>query len=290
VYDKLGEIIDINSGVTAGTKGQATEKQVGIYDGNQANVADRFSLIGDSEADAQKRLAELYLDGLDEHLNTKIAVEMIGIDGVEFKEVGRKDIKRNRDFDIMVITAGQEERMQNTEKRNKLTFLSAKGNDQSGVWNKKVLGEMEASIAGFNYDEIKYMQDVKNDGTAELMSECAADIQEMLEGKIINVNDMANTAYMQKIKDYMRDNSDYFLDNPYKQSIFFDYMERLQPVVIANMTAEMDKQLVAEGLPSTAGQMMGMTGQALPVGEAPTEGSMEPSNAQVQSVLQNYGK
>lgn len=54
VYDKLGEIIDINSGVTSGAKGQAIEKEVGIYEGNQANVSDRFSLISDSEANAQK--------------------------------------------------------------------------------------------------------------------------------------------------------------------------------------------------------------------------------------------
>ena len=64
--------------------------QVGIYEGNQAATADRFSLISDSEADAQQRFAELYLDGLDEHLNTKVAIEMIGIDGVEFKKYLRK--------------------------------------------------------------------------------------------------------------------------------------------------------------------------------------------------------
>lgn len=288
VYDKLGEIIDLNSGVNAGTKGQSSETVVGIYEGNQANATDRFQLISDSEADAQQRFAELYLDGLDEHLNTKVAIEMIGIDGVEFKEVGKKDIKRNRQFDVMVITAGQEERMQTTEKRNKLTFLSAKGNDQSGTYNKKVLAEMEASIAGFNYDEIKYMLDTKEDGTEELMAECAEDIQEMLDGKIIPTNDMANTAYMQKMKDYMRDEKEYFLSKPHIAEIFYDYMNRLQPVVMANMAASMNKQLIAEGLPSTGGQAMGMSGQALPPEQQAGDGT--PSNAQVQSTLQNYGK
>lgn len=293
VYDKLSEIIDINSGVTAGTKGQATETQVGIYEGNQANTSDRFSLISDSEADAQQRFAELYLDGLDEHLTNKVAIEMIGIDGVDFKEVTRKDIKRNNAFNITVITAGQEETMQNTEKRNKLTFLSSKGNDQSGTYNKKVLAEMEASIAGFNYDEIKYMLDTKNDGTAELMSEAAEDIQEMLAGNYIEVNDMANTAYMQKIKDFMRDEKEYMLKHPKIAEIFWDYMGRLQPVVIANMTADANKQLTAEGLPSLAAQAMGMKGQALPPGDAPSAGGEStavPSEAQQQSVLQNYGK
>lgn len=288
IFDKLGEIIDVNSGVTAGIKGQATESQVGIYEGNQANAATRFSLISDSEADGIQRFAMLYLDGLDEHLNTKTAVEMIGVDGIEFREVSKKDLKRNKEFDVMVITAGQEEMMQNTEKRNKLTFLSAKGNDQSGTYNKKVLAEMEATIAGFTPDEIKYMLDPENEGNSELMSECADDIQRMLMGEIIPVNDMANSAYMQKVKDYMRDNMEYFMKHQEISEIFFDYMNRLVPVVTANMTAKLNTQLAEEGIPTLPGQAMGMSGQA-PMMEG-GEVEAAPSNAQVQSTLQNYGK
>ncbi len=289
VFEKLGEIEDVNSGVTSGIKGQAEEKQVGIYEGNQANAANRFSLISDSEADALQRLAELYLDGLDEHLTTKVAVEMIGIDGVKFKEVSKKDLKRSKEFDIMVITAGQEEQMQNTEKRNKLTFLSSKGNDMSGTYNKKVLAEMEASIAGFSPDEIKYMLDPKNDGNSELMAECADDIQRMLRGNTITVNDLANTAYLQKIKDYMRDEQDYFLKHPDTMAIFFDYMNRLMPVVSANMMAEVNTQLAKEGIPTLPGQAMGINGQAPAMMEG--GGSSAPTTpATEQSTLQNYGK
>lgn len=289
VYDKLAEVIDVNSGVDSGTKGSSQETVVGIYEGNLSNQADRFSLISDSEADAQNRFGELYLNGLDEHLNSKIAIEMIGIDGVEFAEVTKKDIRRKSNFDIMVVTAGQEEKMQTTEKRNKLTFLTAKGADQSGIYNKKVLGEMEATIAGFTPDEIKYMLDTKNDGTNEIMAECAEDIQEMLSGKYIEVNDMANTAYMQKMKDFMRDEKEYMLKRPNIAELFWDYMDRLQPVVIANMTADMDKQLAKEGLPTSAGAAMGMEGQAI----LPQDGGQSPSSDGVavnQMSLANYGK
>lgn len=288
VYDKLSEIIDINSGVNSGVKGQAIEKQVGIYEGNQANVADRFSLISDSEADAQQRFAELYLDGLDEHLTNKVAIEMIGIDGIEFKEVSRKDIKRRSPFDIITITAGQEETMQNTEKRNKLTFLSAKGNDQSGVYNKKVLAEMEATIAGFSNDEIKYMTDPENEGNEKLMAECARDIQRLLKGEKIRVNDMANTAYMKKMKDYMRDNQDYFIKNPEIMNNYIDYMNQLQPVIMSNMTSDVNRQLAKEGLPSLQGQRAGI--RSIPKVQEDNGSSANVSNAQIQSTLQNYGR
>lgn len=289
VYDKMDQIMGINSGVTSGTKGQAEEKQVGIYEGNQANVADRFSLYSDAEADAQQRFAELYLDGLDEHLKVKVAVEMIGIDGVEFKEVSRKDIKRKSNFNVMVVTAGAEEKAQTTEKRNKLTFLSAKSADQSGIWNKKILGEMEATIAGFNVEEIKAMTDTKNDENAELMSECARDIEDIMAGEDVLPNQMANSAYLQKIKDYMKDNSDWMLKHPDVAERMFAYMESLSPIIAANMLEQLDKQLGEEGLISTAGQAMGMEqGQALvPGSPAATAGS---TTAVDQMALANYGK
>lgn len=291
VYDKLSEIIDVNSGVTAGVKGQATEKQVGIYEGNQANARDRFSLISDSEADAQQRFSELYLDGLDEHLTTKVSVEMIGIDGIEYRDVTRKDIKRNREFDVMTITTGQEETAQNTEKRNKLTFLSAKGKDQSGTYNKKIIAEMEASIAGFSNDDIKYMLDTKDEGTEQLMAECAQDIQTMLGGKYIEVNDLANTAYMQKMKDYMRDKKEYMLAHPKVLELFMNYMGRLMPVVIANEQSKVNTTLAKEGIPTLPGQAMGMSGQAVVPGATPqTGGSGGTMNSVAQMSLANYGK
>jgi len=289
VYDKLDQIIGLNSGVTSATKGQAMEKEVGIYEGNQASLSDRFSLYSDAEADAQQRFAELYLAGLDEHLRTKVAIEMIGIDGVEFEEVTRKELKRNRDFDIMVITAGAEERMQTVEKKNKLTFLSSKGADTSGIYNKKVLAEMEATIAGFTQDEIKAMTDTKNDENADLMSECAGDIQDLLAGEDILPNQMANTAYLQKMKDYMKDNSDYMIKHPDTAARIFAYMNALTPIIAANMAENLDQTLGKEGLISMQGQAAGIPqGQAMVPGSPVQEAGS--TTAVDQMTLANYGK
>lgn len=291
LYDKLSEITNVNSGVSDATKGQADEKAVGIYQGNMAAEQNRFSLIGDSEADAQQRFGELYLAGLDEHLTTKVAIEMIGIEGIEYTEVNKKDLKRNREFEIMVTTPYKEEQMNMVEKRNKLTFLSGKGNDQSGIYNKKVLAEMEAGIAGFTQDEIKYMLDTKNEGNAELMAECAKDIKMLLQGKVIPLNEEANTAYQQKFRDYMKDNSDYMMKHPETRDRMMAYLMALTPIVIANMNQAVNRQLAAEGLPS-------MQGQAAGIVAAPTDGSPGSpaeaipavSKANEQATIQNYGK
>lgn len=289
VYEKLDEIISLNSGVTPSVKGEATETVVGIYEGNQAALSDRFTLFSDNESDGQERFAKLYLNGLDENLTTKVAIEMIGIDGVEFEEVSRKDIKRDRDFYIVVVTAGTEEKMQTTEKKNKLTFLSAKAADKSGIYNKKIMAEMEAAIVGFSPDETKAMTDTKDDENAELMSECAEDIEDLLEGEPVLPNQLANTAYLQKMKDYLKDNSEYMVKHPDVANRFFAYMVAIQPIVNANMAEALDKQLGAEGMISTPGVASG-----IPQGQAAVPGAPETGGGDTKAVdqmaLANYGK
>lgn len=265
VYDKLDAIMAVQSGVTNGARGVADEEKVGIYEGNQQAAADRFSLIPDSEADGQERFARLYLQGLDEHMTGKIAVDMIGVDGVEFKQVGKADIKRRADLNIVVVTAGSEAAMQAVEKKNKITFLASKAADQSGVYNKQVLAEMEATIVGFNIDEVKRMLDTKNEANAEILSEAARDLQSLLDGEDIEPNEMANNAYKQKMVDYLRDQQENIKPDQAKR--IFAYIDSLDEIIMRNMAKSIDEKLASEGLPSQAGIAAGQTGQALMPGQ-----------------------
>ena len=258
VYDKLDEIVSVQSGVTNGARGQSDEDKVGIYEGNQANAADRFSLVQDSEAEAQYRFATLWLEWLDEHMTKTVAVQMIGADGVQYeKKVTKADLKRGANYDITIITAGTEQTMQWVEKKNKLTFLQT--NKINPIYNPKVMAEMEASIAGFNADEIKSMLD-KEYGNAELMAEAAEDIQDILKNKKVKPNPAANPAYAQKILDYVKDNSEDLEDDQVAR--FYAYIDELMPIILYNMGNSINDQLAKEWLPSQQGLAQGMTGQA----------------------------
>lgn len=265
VYDKLDVILATQSGVTNGARGNATEDKVGIYEGNQANASDRFSLIGDSEADGQERFAHLYLAGLDEHMTSKIAVEMVGIDGVEYKEVGKRDIKRDAQFGIVVVTAGTEETMESVDKKNKLTFLSSKMNDVTHTYNPRVMAELEATIAGFSIDEVKRMLDTKDGGNAELMSEAARDIKRIIGGEDVTPNEAANTAYQQKILDYAREEQQNIKPDVARR--LFAYIEALTPIVHRNMEKSINTTLSSEGLPTMQGLDAGFGGQAIIPGQ-----------------------
>lgn len=252
VYDKLDNIVSTQSGVTNGARGNAAEDKVGIYEGNQENAADRFALIRDSEAQAQHKFARLHLAGIKEHMTGKIAVEMIGLDGVEYKEVSKKDTMSSREFNIVVTTAGSEQSMEQVTKRNKLTFIT--NNKMNPIWNPQVLGEQEAAIAGFDVDEIKRMQE-KDYGNAELMAECARDIQNIIGGKKVEPNEAANTAYAQKLLDFIRNNRENLKDEQYGKLII--YMEELQPIIMRNMSRTLNQELINGGMPSLGASAMG---------------------------------
>lgn len=166
---------------------------------------------------------------------------MIGLDGVEYKEVTKKDIKRGKEFDIMVSSAGSEMTLEQTEKRNKLTFIT--NNKQNPIINQKMLIEAEAMIAGFNADEVKAMLD-KDYGNAELMAECARDIQDIIAGKDVKPNIAANTTYAQKLLNFIRDNSENLKPDVIER--LDNYFEAIQPIIITNMTRNIDTILAQE--------------------------------------------
>ena len=248
VYDRLDVIQATQSGVTNASKGLADETRVGIYEGNIQQAADRFATLQESEAMAQKRFAELYMEGLEEHMTGEMAVEMIGLDGVEYVKVTKDDIVAYGNFDIQISTAGSEQAMQDSDKRNKIAFIQA--NKMNPELNQKVLLETEAQIAGFTPDEIKALLDKDTYGESELMAECARDIQDILKNKKVKPNTEANTAYKQKIVDFLRDNEDDITEKQAKR--LFEYLDTLDPIVMRNMSKWVDEERAKMWLMSQA--------------------------------------
>jgi succinate dehydrogenase flavin-adding protein (antitoxin of CptAB toxin-antitoxin module) len=110
------------------------------------------------------------------------------------------------------------------------------------------MAELEATIVGFNNDEVKELLDVKDYANAKLMAEAERDIQSLLKGKQIEPNAAANTAYAQKILDYTRDNKENIKFEVWQR--IMDYLDALQPVIIANNVRKIDETLIEEGIPT----------------------------------------
>lgn len=231
VYNILDGIQEKTSGVTAGAKGVSDEDKVGIYEGNQANAADRFGFLNKSYSFGYKRFAKLYEYGVREHLIKKVAVDILGPDGVEIIEVSRRDIFRKDDeFGTIVESSNAETALSETEKRTKIAFLNAQA--MNPIQNPQKAYELQASIAGFEEDTIKQLLDTSDYGSAELMSEAERDIEALLDGEKIPPNQAANTAYKQRFVDYMKDNMEDITPDQFE--LLANYVLSLDEIITRN--------------------------------------------------------
>lgn len=242
MFELLESIQEKASGVTAAAKGVApggADQKVGIYEGNQENTADRFGLLNKSYAYGYKRFAKLWEAGVKEHLNKKIAIEILGPDGIDLQMVSKRDIfKANEEFGLIVEASDAEIALSETEKKAKIDFLSSIELNplMGGVQNNKKAYEIAAGIVGFDEETIRQLMDTSEFGDAEIMSEAERDIESLLEGQKIDPNPAANTAYKQRFVDYMQDHKDDI--NMDQFNTLASYVLLLDPIIMANMARQ----------------------------------------------------
>ena len=243
VFSLLDTIQEKASGVTAGAKGVSDEDKVGIYEGNQANAADRFGLLNKTYAFGYKRFAKLWEAGVKEHLVKKVSIDILGPDGLEIKDVSRRDLyRKGDDYSIAVESSNAELALSETAKRTKIAFLNSQA--QNPAQNPQKAYELQANIAGFDEETIRQLMDTSEFGDAELMSEAERDIEDILDGNIISVNQAATNAYKQRIVDYMTDHQEDIKDDQF--NALFNYAASLDKIIARNMTRQANDRLLKE--------------------------------------------
>ena len=82
-------------------------------------------LLNKSYSFGYNRFAKLLEAGVREHLIKKVAVDILGPNGVEIIDVSRRDIfRKNDDVGVLVESSDAETALSEVAKRTKLTFLS----------------------------------------------------------------------------------------------------------------------------------------------------------------------
>jgi hypothetical protein len=232
VFDTLEAIQEKASGVTAGSKGVSDEAgKVGIYQGNQMAAADRFKLFNKSYSFGTARFAKLYENGVRENLIKRVAVDLVGPNGVELVEVKRSDLFKKDDCYGLIIEASQLEVMVTIqETQEKLKFLASQA--VNPIINPKKSIEIQAKVAGFSAEDIRELLDTSEFGNSELMSEAERDIECLLEGEDIKPNAWANNAYKQRIVDYLKDHEE---DIDFAQfTKISNYIRSLDQIIVRN--------------------------------------------------------
>ena len=252
VFKTLETIKSAASGVTAGAKGvEDTDGRATIYEGNQQNVADRFGLFNKSYSFGYKRFAQLWEKGVREHLTKKVAVDIIGPEGIETSEIKRGDIfRKNDEFAVMTEQSNAELALSEQRKRSGAAFYSAMLGQQ-GLVNQKVVVERLGFMAGEDKDTIRQLLDVDQFGDAKTMTEAERDIESILDGKRIQPNRLANAAYKQRMVYYMQDHEE---DMNEEQSFaMLQYITSLDQVIVSNTARAAQEQARKEQEAALAG-------------------------------------
>ena len=252
VFAALEGIKASASGVTAGAKGvEDTDGRATIYEGNQQNVADRFGLFNKSYSFGYKRFAVLFEHGVREHLSKKIAVDIIGPEGIEVKDISRRDIfRKNDEFAVMTEQSNAELALSENRKRSAGAYYSALLG-QEGKVNFKVIVERLGMIAGEDKETIRQLLDVDKYGNAKIMTEAERDIESILDGKRIQPNRMANAAYKQRFVDYLLDHEE-DMDNE-QVGTMLQYVGSLDQVIVSNTARAAQDQARQEQEAALAG-------------------------------------
>jgi len=237
VFKQLETIKQQASGVTAGALGVAdTDGRATIYEGNEQNTADRFGLFNKSYSFGYRRFGHLYMHGVDEHLTKKVAVDILGPEGIEVEAIGRTDIfRKNDEFAVIVEASNAELALSEQKKRTMGAFYGALLG-RADLANQKVVIESMAAVAGLEPDKIRQLLQLDVYGTAEVMSEAERDIESLLDGKVIQPNRVANAAYKQRFVDYMMDHEE-DMDMEQKRRMV-QYISGLDEIIVSNTVRE----------------------------------------------------
>lgn len=262
VFDKLEAIHEKASGVNANAKGSSDpDGKVAIYEGNKAEMADRFGLFDMSYSFGYDRFATLYEIGVRDHLTKRVAIELVGPDGIEVEEVNRRDLfKKGDQYGVMVESSADELALTQAEKTERSNFIQTYVNADNAaanahstaqpLINHRKAFEIQARIHGIKTEEITELLDVSEYSNSDILSEADRDIESLLNGEKIKPNPAANAAYMQRFVDFLTDEADNMSPEMFKT--FTDYMDSLGDNIAVNAARAVQKHFI-DTMMSSAG-------------------------------------
>lgn len=247
VFNILESIQQRASGVTDQAKGIAdTDGRATIYEGNEANINDRFSSFNKSYSFGYQAFARMWEAGVRDHMVKKTSVEIEGPEGLDLMEVSKRDIfksTKSDEFGLIVESSNADLRVDADKKRLQAAFLgSLYGNpdvDQKDLIT--TLGE----LSGVDKATMKQMLDKSEFGDEYVRSEAARDVEAIIDGEIIKPNRHADTSYAKYIVDYIQDHGEN-LESDIVSNLL-QYMEEIQQMVSQNMARRARQTIAAEG-------------------------------------------
>lgn len=202
----LDSFMGKKSGINDGSQAQSNpDMKVAVYLGDQQQAAERIEYTSQMYRELHVRLGKRFVDGLKANMPQKMAVQIIGMNGVEWDELRKEDIT---EFDISITGGTAQKKIEEMRSQKQETTLALIIKDQTlkSRVNPDWLAEAILRHGDFTEEEIKRALDINNFGDQEIMSEAAKACEMILEGKQPKINKGATSGFMQKIVDFATEN------------------------------------------------------------------------------------
>jgi hypothetical protein len=192
------------TGSTPGSQGAADkDKKVGIFFGELQQIDEFIGTKNKSYREAWEETGIRFVNMLDMDLeDDELEIQLMGAKGTEWSTLSKKDLKTNRDLDIIISGGADEE--QESEVRNAKKSEALKNVKTP---NPRWVDEEQLKISGYTEEELKEAFALSPENQ-ELMAEAAQAIEEIQKGREVKLNRGATDNFMQKIIDFAMDHDD----------------------------------------------------------------------------------
>lgn len=199
-----------NFGVTDLQQGASQEasKAVGVTYQELGQVAKRLAFQSQPFIEVGQQLGVRFFGGLKDYLREPMAIKILGEDGYQWDFLKRIDLNVKKDFEISVTSQARENSINEMAKANKekaLTLISTiPPNANPGV-NFRMRDEyILRDVGRFTEAEVALLLDPSTQADKTTISETSAAIQDLMMGRMPEINYNATAYFLQKIKDFVQ--------------------------------------------------------------------------------------
>lgn len=209
---------------------QEVSKKASVTFAEQKSVSKRIGWASQPFQEMMAGLGKSYIYGLKDHMPSKMAIRLLGENGIDWGEITRLDLNTAKDVDILIVSTDKqmiESDMKSKKRVEALSLLAESQNINSKKRDEEILKNAE-----YSDQEIAEFMDTKTYNDKKALAKASVGITEILRNKKPELWYGANTAFMQKIVDYATDNRTTLKD---KYDILLDYAMSHKDLVAGNM-------------------------------------------------------
>ena len=220
----LNSFIGEKTGVTPTAQGAAETDVLGIQNNIIQQTADRFGLLNKFYVQAHVDIAKKYKANLAEFMPPKgFMVKYVGLKGIQEEELTKTEAKEELDVDVVSANVESQNDERTRQKQQESLLIIVKDQTLRQQVGDKWLTEELLRLGSWTEDQIRAALNKEEGSNAELLSEAAKSIEDILAGEDPKLNNGANTAFIRKILNYAIEESDSLSDADYKKLLKYAY-------------------------------------------------------------------